>query len=132
MNTFVESNSHFNIYSGANLGHYNVPPTVPPKVEHTLDQTVTARLVQLAADDLNTEILPHPILRIWLHQTFFFSQILKKQLKGNHFDSDEEVILACANWFSSKTRVFYSQGLFKVKQRWQKCINSGVGYIEKE
>ena len=82
-----------------------------------------------------------------LTKQFFLFPNLKKQLKesqiasmqwkinyfkGNHFDSDEEVILACDDWFSLKNRVFYSQGFFKVKQRWQKCVNSDGGYIEKE
>jgi histone-lysine N-methyltransferase SETMAR len=92
-----------------------------------------ARLVQVTANDLNIEILPHPPYSPDLAPSdFFLFPNLKKQLKGNHFDSDEEVILACDDWFSLKNRVFYSQGLFKVKQRWQKCVNSGGGYIEKE
>ena len=92
-----------------------------------------ARLVLQTANDLNIEILPPPPYSPDLAPSdFFLFPKLKKQLKGNHFDSDEDVILACDNWFSSKNRLFYSEGLFKVTQRWQKCLNSGGGYIEKE
>src|ERR1700729_2986950 len=72
-----------------------------------------AHLVQLTANDLNTEILLHPPYSPDLAPSdIFLFPILKKQLKGIHFDSDEEVILACDKWFSSQNRVFYSQGLF--------------------
>jgi hypothetical protein len=45
---------------------------------------------------LNIEILPHPPYSPDLAPSdFFLFPNLKKQLKGIHFDSDEEVILAC-------------------------------------
>ena len=92
-----------------------------------------AQIVQLTANNLNIEILPHPPYSPDLAPSdFFLFPNLKKQIKGIQFASDEEVTLACDNWFSSKNRVFYSQGLFKVKQRWQKCVNLGGGYTEKE
>lgn len=52
----------------------------------------------------------------------------KTRLKGNHFDS-YEVIMTSDRWFNFNSWVFYSLGPIKIKQRWQKCINSGGGYI---
>lgn len=52
----------------------------------------------------------------------------KTRLKGNHFDS-YEVIMTSDRWFKLNSWIFYSLGPIKIKQRWQKCINSGGGYI---
>lgn len=63
---------------------------------------------------------------------FLFPKFKKKQHKRNHFNSEEEVMLASGNLFSSEYWVFYSQGCFQGSQRWQRCVNSERGYIVKE
>lgn len=77
--------------------------------------------MQLAANDINAEALQHQHL---------FSKFGSK-LKGNYLDGYEEVIEACDDRVSLKNRVFYSQFLFKVRQKWQKCVSSGSYHILK-
>ena len=43
-------------------------------------------------------LITHPILRIWPRRTTTCSLDLKKQLKGRHFSSDAEVIVAAETW----------------------------------
>ena len=82
--------------------------------------------------DLNIRILPHPPYSPDLAPSdFFLFPSMKKHIKGKRFDTDDDVLEAAEDWLMSKNRVFYSQGLLKVIDRWQKCVNLRGGYIEK-
>ena len=93
----------------------------------------TSRKAAETARECGYEILSHPPYSPDLAPSdFFLFPKLKKDLKGMHLESDNEVIEAVEGWFSGKEGVFYSQGLFKVKRRWQKCVTVGGDYIEKD
>ena len=82
--------------------------------------------------DLNIRILPHPPYSPDLAPSdFFLFPSMKKHIKGKRFDTDDDVLEAAEDWLMSENRVFYSQGLLKVIDRWQKCVNLRGGYIEK-
>ena len=34
-------------------------------------------------------------------------------------------------WFESHPKSYYAQGLLKVKERWQKCVDMQGDYVEK-
>ena len=53
----------------------------------------------------------------------------KKQLKGRHFLSDEEIIVAAETWLDGQISEFFSSGLQKLEQRAKKCteLRGGVG-----
>jgi len=55
---------------------------------------------------------------------------LKKQLKGRHFSSDEEVIAAATIWLDGQTSDFFLSGLQKLEQRAKKCIELRGEYVE--
>jgi len=58
----------------------------------------------------------HPILQIWPHQTTTCSLDWKKQLKGRHFSSDAEVIIAAAEtWLDRQPSEFFLIGLRKLR-----------------
>ena len=35
-------------------------------------------------------------------------------------------------WFESHPKSYYAQGLLKVKERWQKCVDMQGGYVENQ
>ena len=55
---------------------------------------------------------------------------LKKQLKGRHFSSDEEVIAAAEIWLDGQTSEFFLSGLQKLEQRTRRCIELRGEYVE--
>jgi histone-lysine N-methyltransferase SETMAR len=52
---------------------------------------------------------------------------LKKTLKGRRFNSDEAVREAVEQWVHPAT--FFVEGITKLVQRWDKCLNSGGQYL---
>ena len=61
----------------------------------------------------------------------FLFPILKKDIRGCHFRS-EEVVTAVEVWVSGKDPDFFSSGLMALEHRWSKCITLEGNYIEKE
>ena len=55
---------------------------------------------------------------------------LKKQLKGCHFLSDAEVIVAMETWLDGQPSEFFLSGLQKLEQRAKKCIELFGEYVE--
>ena len=49
----------------------------------------------------------HPILRIWPRRATTHSLDWKKKLKGRHFSSDAEVIVAAETWLDGKSSDFF-------------------------
>jgi histone-lysine N-methyltransferase SETMAR len=54
---------------------------------------------------------------------------LKKTLKGRRFNSDEAVREAVEQWFNQQPVSFFAEGITKLVQRWDKCLNSGGQYL---
>ena len=78
------------------------------------------------------KILPHPSYSPDLAPSdFFLFPSLKKHLKGQRFHSNKDVIFAVEEWFESHPKSYYAQGLVKVKERWQKCVDMQGDYVEK-
>lgn len=86
-----------------------------------------------AARECGYEILPHPAYSPDLAPSdFFLFPQLKSTLRGRRFNTDNDVITATEDYFSSKNRGFYKDGIRKVKNRWEKCVTLAGSYIEKE
>jgi histone-lysine N-methyltransferase SETMAR len=86
-----------------------------------------------AARDCGYEILPHPPYSPDLAPSdFFLFPQLKSTLRGRRFNTDNDVITVTEDYFSSKSRGYYRDGIRKVKNRWEKCITLAGSYIEKE
>ena len=70
------------------------------------------------------EIIPHPAYSLDLAPSYFFLfPNLKKDIRGCHFRSDEEVVMADD---------FSISGLMALELRWSRCITLEGKYIEKE
>ena len=77
--------------------------------------------------------IPHPAYSPDLVPSDFFIFLnLKKDIRGCHFQSDEEVVTALTEWVNGKDPDFFSSGLMALEHRWSKCITLEGHYIEKE
>lgn len=105
---------------GVLLLHDNAPA-------HSAHQTVQV------ANTCGYEILPHPPYSPDLAPSdFFLFREMKKPLRGRRFLDSNDVKMEVEGWFSSQNEGFYSRGLKQVKGRWEKCVNTGGGYVEKD
>ena len=63
---------------------------------------------------------------------YFLFPNLKKDIRGRHFRSNEEVVAAVEEWVGDKDPAFFSSGLMTLEHRWSKCIILEGNYIEKD
>ena len=52
-------------------------------------------------------------------------------LRGRIFSSDESVQKAVHQWLCDQPKTFFSDGIYKLVDRWNKCIEMGGDYVEK-
>jgi hypothetical protein len=62
---------------------------------------------------------------------FHFFLHLKRDPKGTHFTSDDEVKQAVTSWINQRTPGFFIDGMHKLVSRWEKCIERQGDYVEK-
>ena len=65
------------------------------------------------------KLIPHPAYSPDLAPSnFFLFPNLKKDIRGLHFQSDEEVVAAVEEWANGKDPDFFSSGLMVLEHRW--------------
>ena len=85
-----------------------------------------------AVEQNGYELIQHPAYSPDLAPSdFFLFPNLKKDIRGLHFRSDEEVVMAVEEWVNGKDPNFFSFGLMTLEHRWSKCITLEGNYIEK-
>ena len=93
----------------------------------------TCKVAMDAVERNEYELIPHPAYSPDLvPSNFFLFPNLKKDIRGLHFRSDEEVVTAVEEWVNGKNPDFFSSGLMALEHRWSKCITLEGNYIEKE
>ena len=86
-----------------------------------------------AVDQNGYELKRHPAYSPDLAPSdYFLFPNLKKDIRGHHFRSNEEVMVAVEEWVRDKDPGFFSSGLMALEHRWSKCIILEGNYIEKE
>ena len=79
------------------------------------------------------ELIPHPAYSPDLAPSDYFQfPNLKKNIRGRHFRSNEDIMAAVEEWVRDKDPGFFSSGLMALEHRWSKCIILEDNYIEKE
>ena len=79
------------------------------------------------------KLIPHPAYSPDLAPSdFSLFPNLKKDIRGLHFRSDEEVVTAVEVWVNGKDPDFFSSGLMVLEHRWSKYVTLEGNYIEKE
>jgi histone-lysine N-methyltransferase SETMAR len=92
----------------------------------------TARATIDALETLKFEVLSHPPYSPELAPCdFHFFPHLKRDLKGTHFTSDDEVKQAVTSWIKQRTPEFFIDGMRKLVLRWEKCTEQEGDYVEK-
>ena len=93
----------------------------------------TSKVAMDAVERNGYELIPYPAYSPDLAPSdFFLFPNLKKDIRGLHFRSDEEVVPAIEEWVNGKDPDFFSSGLMALEHRWSKCITLEGNYIEKE
>ena len=93
----------------------------------------TCKVAMDAVERNGYEVIPHPVCSPDLAPSdFFLFPNLKKDIRGLHFWSDEEVVTAVEEWINGKDPDFFSSGLMIFEHRWSKCITLEGNYIGKE
>ncbi|UYV67874.1 hypothetical protein LAZ67_5002322 [Cordylochernes scorpioides] len=74
---------------------------------------------------LGFEVLEHPAYSPGLAPSdYFLFGLLKKELKGKRFDSDEGVQKVVQDFFHRLPKSAYKEGIYKLPERWRRCIES--------
>uniref|UniRef100_A0A3B3S168 Uncharacterized protein n=1 Tax=Paramormyrops kingsleyae TaxID=1676925 RepID=A0A3B3S168_9TELE len=65
------------------------------------------------------------------HSDFFLFLVFKKSLCGQRVSSDEDVKASMTSWFEGQTEDYFSKRLRSLQEKWMKCTELSVDYIEK-
>jgi hypothetical protein len=88
--------------------------------------------VDAGKETLMFEVLSHPPCSPDLAPSdFHFFPHFKRNLKGTHFTSDDEVKHAVTSWIKQRTPEFFIDGMRKRVLRWEKCIERQGDHVEK-
>ncbi|UYV63735.1 hypothetical protein LAZ67_2005461 [Cordylochernes scorpioides] len=80
---------------------------------------------------LGFEVLEHPAYSPDLAPSdYFLFGLPKKELKGKRFDSDEDVQRVVQDFFHTLPKSAYKEGIYKLPERWRRCIESQGDYFE--
>jgi transposase len=92
----------------------------------------TAHATIDALETLKFEVLSHPRYSPDLVSgNFHLLPHLKRDLKGTHFTSDDEVKQAVKSWIKQRTPEFFIDGMRKLVLHWEKRIERQGDYVEK-
>ena len=78
----------------------------------------TCKVAMDAVERNGYELIPHPAYSPDLSPSDFLFPNLKKDIRGLHFWSDEEVMMAVEEWVNGKYPDFFSSGLMALEHRW--------------
>ncbi|XP_026316211.1 histone-lysine N-methyltransferase SETMAR-like [Hyposmocoma kahamanoa] len=92
----------------------------------------TALLTRDKLEELGWETLEHPPYSPDLSPCdYFLFAPLKESLGGKRFKSNDDVEKHVRDWLTTRPQSFYEEGIFKLPNRWQKCVDNAGDYIEK-
>ncbi|GFR57520.1 transposase [Elysia marginata] len=101
-------------------------------IQHDNARPHTSRQTQCALQQLELPTIPHPPYSPDLAPSdFFLFPLLKKHLKGNHYETNAEIEADVCSWCRSQTPEFFADGMRKLVQCWPLCIECDGDYVEK-
>ena len=99
----------------------------------TMRESTLAKIAMDAVERNGYELIPHLAYSPDLAPSdYFLFPNLKKDIRGRHFRSNDEVVAVVEEWVRDKDPGFFSSGLMALDHRWSKCIILEGNYIEKE
>ncbi|CAK9823967.1 Histone-lysine N-methyltransferase SETMAR [Anthophora retusa] len=104
----------------------------PIILQHDNARPHTSCTTEEALRNLKFQPIPHPPYSPDLAPCdFYFFPLLKRDLKGNHYTTDNEVKAAVESWIREKLEEFFSDGMKQLVTRWEKCVSLNGDYVEK-
>ncbi|GFO25342.1 transposase [Plakobranchus ocellatus] len=105
--------------SGVVLQHGNATPYTAKRTKEWLER-------------YRWDIIPHLAHSPDLAPSdFHLFGTLKRHLGGKKFEDEDELNGEVRDWFSTHEAKFFTQGIYSLLRRWQKCITLHRDYIEK-
>ncbi|PNF18373.1 hypothetical protein B7P43_G13494 [Cryptotermes secundus] len=93
----------------------------------------TAHLTLEAIAKMGWEVLPRLSYSTDLAPSnYHLFGFVKDQLRGQRFETREAVQKAVHQCLRMAGTEFYRRGIFKLPERWEKCVQKSGGYVEKE
>jgi len=81
---------------------------------------------------LGWEVLPHPSYSPDLAPSdYHLFGFVKDQLHGQCYETMEAIQKAVCQYLQTAGTEFYRRGIFKLSERWQKCVQRSGDYLEK-
>nr|CCC86608.1 transposase [Tapinoma nigerrimum] len=100
-------------------------------LQHDNAPSHTAKPVKEMLKSLGWEVLSHPPYSPDLAPSdYHLFASMGHALAEQHFADFEEVKKWLDEWFSSKEKLFFWNGIHKLSERWTKCIESNGQYFE--
>ena len=139
---FLEKGSTINNASYCDLLANRLKPAIRTKRRGLLSKKVllqhdnarphVAKATIETINKLGFEVLEHPAYSPDLAPSdYHLFAPLKDALRGRKFSSDESVQKAVHQWLCDQPKTFFSDGIYKLVDRWNKCIEMGGDYVEK-
>ena len=87
---------------------------------------------QLTVDKMHWETLDHSLYSPGLSLCdYFLLAPMKESLGGEQFENNGEVEEYVCSWLTMRPQTFFEQGIFKLPNCWQKCVECTGGHVEK-
>jgi len=91
-----------------------------------------ARLTLEAIAKMGWEVLPHPSYSPDLTPSDFnLFGFVKDHLRGQRYETTEANQKAVRQCLWMAGTEFYRRGIFKLRERWEKCVQRSGNYVEK-
>ena len=97
----------------------------------TLTHTKVVKLARLWIVWASRHCRVRLIAQILLQATFFLFPKLKEYLKGNRYETDNDVQNAVRSRCRDKSVDFFADGMRQVVRRWRRYIERNGDYVEK-
>ena len=92
----------------------------------------SARLTSEAISKMGWEVLPHPSYSPDLAPSdYHLFRFVKDQLRGQRYETTETIQKAVRQCLGMAGTEFYRRGIFKLIERWEKCVQRSGDYVKK-
>ena len=83
-------------------------------------------------ENMGWEVLPRPPYSPDLAPSdYHFFGFVKNQMQGQHYVTNEALQTAVHQCLRAAGTDFYRKGIFKLPERWEKCVQINGDYVEK-
>jgi len=91
-----------------------------------------ARLTLEAIAKMGWDVLPHPSYSpVLAPSDYHLFGFMKDQLRGQRYETTEAIQKAVRRCLRMAGTEFYRRGIFKLPERWEKCVQRSGDYVDK-